>query len=201
MGAAGRESPGGESLFLVRTRKTNEKEIAPTVCAPAPRRGGTCGARIWRGPAELASLKQLLALIRQILRSSAHTEGGERGPIPPSLRLATADDLSPHPRAGDGVKPRAMTVASAATRPGTRFPLSPLWLRRGAEGSADQGQQLFERSEFCWTPPNLSTRGCPKRKRRVADSGGGFSLVPFSCPHKRKGLAAGRLPASGVNKR
>jgi hypothetical protein len=37
--AAGRGSPGGESLSLVRTRETNEREIAPTVCDPALRFG------------------------------------------------------------------------------------------------------------------------------------------------------------------
>ena len=40
-------------------------------------------------------------------------------------------------------------------------PTHPLWLRQGAQRFADQGSQLFERSEFCETPRNASTAGCP----------------------------------------
>ena len=64
----------------MRTRKTNEKEIAPTVCDPTLSRRATCGAQVRRGPAELAALKQLLALIRRTFRSSAQPEGGRREP-------------------------------------------------------------------------------------------------------------------------
>ncbi|SFP46647.1 hypothetical protein SAMN05443579_111267 [Variovorax sp. PDC80] len=42
-----------------------------------------------------------------------------------------------------------------------RRPEPPLWLRRGAQRFADKGSQLFERSEFCETPRNASTAGCP----------------------------------------
>jgi len=62
-------------------------------------------------------------------------------------------------------KPRTRALNSAV---GTAWPSEatarsspPLWLRRGAERFADQGSQLFERSEFCETPRNVSTAGCP----------------------------------------
>jgi len=43
----------------------------------------------------------------------------------------------------------------------SKGPTHPLWLRRGAQRFADQGSQLSERSEFCETPRNASTAGCP----------------------------------------
>ena len=120
--------------------------------------------------------------------------GGETGTGVRTRRCACyrrgSPVLLPLPRAGEGARQGRCAASRDGSQrsdaSGIRYPLSPLWLRRGAEGSADQGQQLFERSEFCWTPPNLSTAGCPKRQRRVADSGGDFFFVSFSCSHKKK---------------
>ena len=151
----------------MRTRESHQREIAPTVCAPTLSRGGTCGARIWRGPAELASLKQLLALIRQILRSSAHTEGGERGPIPPSLRSAIPAMLS---------EPRQSHAQRRV--PGTRTPNSPPLAAPRSGRFGGSGLALFERSEFSQTPPIPSTAGCPKRSAGSQTVGAiSFSLV------------------------
>jgi hypothetical protein len=38
----------------------------------------------------------------------------------------------------------------------------PLRRRRAAQRRADQGSQLFERSEFCETPPVVSSAGKPE---------------------------------------
>lgn len=67
-----------------------------------------------------------------------------------------------------------------------RWPEPPLWLRRGAQRFADQGSQLFERSEFCETPRNASTAGCPGAKRRGRRQWVAFSLVTFFWRSKRK---------------
>ncbi|VWX61046.1 hypothetical protein VARIO8X_50013 [Burkholderiales bacterium 8X] len=49
--------------------------VDPTARDPVASLGATCGARVSRGPHELASLKQHGALIRETLRSSARAEG------------------------------------------------------------------------------------------------------------------------------
>ena len=48
---------------------------------------------------------------------------------------------------------------------GAPAPGGPLRRRRAAERQADQGSQLFERSEFCETPRNASTAGEPRSGR------------------------------------
>jgi len=56
---------------------------------------------------------------------------------------------------------RCAVVPFAPSEAMARSVSNPFWLRRGAERFADQGSQLFERSEFCETPRNVSTAGCP----------------------------------------
>jgi hypothetical protein len=54
--------------------------------------------------------------------------------------------------------------------------------RRVAQGQADQGARMFERSEFTRTPLGPSNAACPKGRRiRLA-----FSLVTFFWRSKRK---------------
>ena len=83
---------------------------------------------------------------------------------------------------------------------GTRTPTSPLWLRRGAEGSADQGQLLFERRVFWWTPPNLSTAGCPQRSAGSQTVGAiSFSLVFLVRTRKSDSPPVDYRPAASTN--
>jgi hypothetical protein len=58
----------------------NEKEIAPTIRVPALRYGQPAVLRIGGVWLNSPSAQTTPALIRQILRSSAQPEGGERGP-------------------------------------------------------------------------------------------------------------------------
>ena len=69
--------PGGRLTFLVSPRKVSKRR-RPRCLRPSASLRATCGARVSRGLAELASLKQLRALIRETLRSSAQPEGGVR---------------------------------------------------------------------------------------------------------------------------
>ena len=64
----------------VRTRETNEREIAPTSRVPALRCGKPAVLEFGGVWLNSPSAQTTPALIRQILRSSAHTEGGEQGP-------------------------------------------------------------------------------------------------------------------------
>ena len=108
---------------------------------------------------------------------------------------------NPLPHAGEGVKPASRDGSKRSDVSGPRSPFPPLWLRRGAKGSADQGQQLFERSEFCWTPPNLSTAGCPKRSAGTQLVGAiSFSLVFLVRTRKSDSPPGDSRPAASKNK-
>jgi len=77
----------------------------------------------------------------------------------------------------------------------------PLWLRRGAQRFADQGSQLSERSEFCETPRNASTAGCPVAQRRGRRQWGRLFFAYFLLAKQKKvGRPPGRVPASGSNR-
>ncbi len=76
--------------------------------------------------------------------------------------------------------------------------VTPLWLRRGAQRFADQGSQLFERSEFCETPRNASTAGCPVAQRRGRRQWGRLSLLTFFGETKKVSRPPGRDPADSL---
>jgi len=75
----------------------------------------------------------------------------------------------------------------------SKGPSAPLWLRRGAQRFADQGSQLFERSEFCETPRNASTAGCPQL-RCGTQTVGSPSFAYFSWRDKKSESPAGARP-------
>ncbi len=70
----------------------------------------------------------------------------------------------------------------------------PLCMRRGAQGLADQGSRLSERSEFERDPAKPEHRRLPEAKRRDADSGVALSLVTFFRRRERKLLARRATP-------
>ena len=98
--------PAASHFFLCEQEKLTKKKspplsAPPRCCVGEPPVLGFGG--VWlNSPAAQTTP----ALIRQILRSSAHTEGGEAG-------------------SNTGDAQRTVTVASAATRPGTLTPTSP----------------------------------------------------------------------------
>ena len=182
MGAAGRESPGGESLFLVRTRKTNGKEIAPTVCDPTLTLRATCGAQVRRGPAELAALKQLLALIRRTFRSSAQPEGGSRVQDTGDASLRSLPSrLAAHRRCWL-LPSAAMAVLDPA--------LPPLYAPRSA-GFGGSGLALFEPKASLARPRQIRAPQVPLRESAGAQPVGAISFGDFSCSHKKSYSPAG----------
>ena len=82
-------------------------------------------------------------------------------------------------------------IPSRAKQRPVRCP-NPLWLRRGAQRFADQGSQLFERSEFCETPRNASTAGCPQRSGGTQTVGSPFLCLLSFGEAKESKSAAGR---------
>src|SRR6186713_3047805 len=71
-------------LTFFASPKKVSKERRPWLLRPFASLRATCGARSSRGQKQLASLKQVFALIRLALRSSAHPQGpigsGDRKP-------------------------------------------------------------------------------------------------------------------------
>ena len=154
-------SPRRASHFLLlRQKKVTKEKATPLSATPALRYGATCGARVSRGLAELASLKQLRALIRETLRSSAQPEGVGRaiaalGPgYPTGLRFA---------------RPRKKTRSGSIPAPHTRtrhgaLTLIPSGCAEERRGKRDKGRSCLSAtkwSEFCGPPLSPSTAGCP----------------------------------------
>src|SRR6186713_3722492 len=61
--------------FFCFAKKSKQKKATLAPASPTLRSGATCGARSSRGQKQLASLRQVFALIRLDLRSSAHPQG------------------------------------------------------------------------------------------------------------------------------
>ena len=109
-------------------------------------RRATCGARSKRGQAQTRlRLKQVPALIRFGLRSSARPDGLEG-------RNQCGEDCA----------------RSAQAKPVPEFELNPIphpfCMRRGAEVQTDQGWRVSERSEFSQTPAGPRTAGFPSQR-------------------------------------
>ena len=118
----------------------------------------------------------------------------------PSLRLAFTASNKPkkHKHTTDSRRTRARACPPfGPSEAMARSVPNPLWLRRGAQRFADQGSQLFERSEFCETPRNASTAGCPVAKRRGRRQRGRLFFAYFLLAKQKKvSRPPGRDPAS-----
>ncbi len=179
----GRDSPRQATYFLLlRQKKVSKEKATPLSATPALRYGATCGARVSRGLAELAALKQLRALIRETLRSSAQPEGVQTNRAIASLG---------HQAAAGAARLRRLVWGLwdwlfGAERSEGVWVSPPFWMRRGAERFADQGSPLSERSEFGRDPAEREHRRLPVAKRRDAASRVAFSLATFFWRSKRK---------------
>ena len=167
----GRGLPGGNSLSFASPKEskqrscngdslTSRSEVTripkgdPGCCVPPLRYGqpavlGPGGVK--NNSLRCASLKQVFALIRLALRSSAHPQGVETG-IPNSQRQ------NPEYR-----KPQGLAMASPClSLSPLPIPIAPSWLGRGAQTEADQGSRMFERSEFARDPAVVEHRRLPR---------------------------------------
>ena len=74
---------------------------------------------------------------------------------------------------------------------------NPLRLGRGAQGAADKGWRMSERSELCQTPLTPSTAGCPVAQRRGPRLRVAFLLGTFLWALQRRSASpAGASPGS-----
>jgi hypothetical protein len=207
----GRVSPRRASYFLLLRQKKVAKEKATLLSVSLRFAAGNLRCSAPAGVRRTRFAQTAAALISPppALLGTARREWGSHGP---SLR--SAPEYSPEPAAllplppgeggGEGgggrssallPRPPALTLTlSRREREGERRPSeatarrspNPLWLRRGAECFADQGSQLFERSEFCETPRNASTAGCPVAQRRGRRQRGRLFFAYFLLAKQKK---------------
>ena len=173
--ATGRDvRPAAQSLFFASPKRSNPKKGDPAVCVPLRvATGATCGARSGRGLARTRHfVAQTVASPDPPSPALLGADRGEEAGQPTAQAQAQAQ--SPKPKAQSPKSkvqspkskvqsPKSkVTRAITAFRPGCRASCAqvwpseakasvdgvdapPVWLRRGAQGWADQGSRLFER--------------------------------------------------------
>jgi hypothetical protein len=156
--------PGGRLTFFASPKKVS-KERRPLLSASLRCAAGNLRCSTPAGVRRTRFAQTAAALIPPpSALLGAYRRGGERATFaslgPNSQDQQPAAQLIPTTAA------RSAAVAWWPSEAKARSVSKPLCMRRGAEGFADQGSQLSERSEFCETPRNLSTAGCPVAKRR-----------------------------------
>ena len=172
-------SPRRASHFLLlRQKKVTKEKATPLSATPSLRSGATCGARVSRGLAELASLRQLRALIRETLRSSAQPEGVGRAfaslglamLVGPSLRSALC--LSCPLSLWERVRVRAPGLTNVAMVSIARSPHpSPLPEGEGGNTNAERSDGLLGTRGRAKQRPESPPSGCAEERRGKRDKG------------------------------
>ncbi len=210
--AEARESPRRARYFsLLRQRKVPKRKATPSLRPLRGAKGQTCGVSVAGCAAELTA--RWRAPFKQLRRFSSRGTGAATPmltPQPPrrrrsqqgvasrtSIRAIAALGLA---RAARGACARELRPSAAKARVDIWFPL-PLWMRRGAQGLADQGSRLSERSEFERDPAKPEHRRLPRSEAQGTQTvGSPFFWVLFFGEAKKSASPAGRLPASALNK-
>ena len=128
---AGRESPGMRLTFFASPKKVSKKR-RPWLLRPYASLRATCGAQFSRGPAQTRlRLKQVPALIRLNLRSSAHPQGaigsGDKDKTPIQIPTRT--------RRGESLFLLVFGVLSSVVRYSFPHPLLDAPRSTGPDGS------------------------------------------------------------------
>jgi len=187
-------------------RKGDPQSATPSLCEGANLRRGGCGVR--RG-----TRFALRAPLRHPRRVRARST---RAPtrVPPRNRLAAGaasrgwdsrTSQQPHgPLLRSAQAAQRVALAPAIRGRAQRWPVwmfctpVPLWMRRGAQGLADQGSRVSERRAAARVerdPAKPEHRRWPRSvSAGDADSGVALSLVPLFRRRERKGLACRATP-------
>ncbi|MDP9603814.1 UNVERIFIED_ORG: hypothetical protein J2W38_003605 [Variovorax paradoxus] len=178
-------------------RRTRFAQTAAALIPPAPALLGTARRELEPEQAIAAlglgggpSLCSAGALVWTVTAEGSPTSATPHTRTTPSASMASTPNANHGRREAPAV---AWRPSEAMARPVSH----PLWLRRGAERFADQGSQLFERSEFCETPRNASTAGCPQRSGGSQTVGSPFFCLRFFGEAKKSRSAAGPRPGLG----
>ncbi len=212
--------PGGRDTFLCFAKEKYPKERRPPVCDPfAERRGKPASCRLRGAPwnslcAARAARTATASQFTKHGRFDAHAhpttappQAQPAGVGQPNIQTA-GHPFGPSLRSAQFAQRVALAPASwgraqrseAKARVDVWFPL-PLWMRRGAQGLADQGSRLSERSEFERDPAKPEHRRLPRSEAQGTKTVGSPFLWFLSFGDaKERDSPAGRLPASALEK-
>ena len=181
---------------LLRQRKVSKRKATPPSATLPLRSRAPCGAHVSRGLAELASLKQLRALIRETLRSSAHPEGLEEHPglcfaRPPTHHRREAPVVL---RICGQVVGISLLLAERSEGPfGSRFQI-PSGCAEERSGSRIRARDCLSEASASETPRTASTAGCPQRSGGSQTAGSPFFCLRFFGEAKKSRSPAGARP-------
>ena len=214
-----RESPGRRVTFFCFAKRKSPKKRRPPVCDPcASLRGKPASCRLWGAPwnSLCAARAAQTATASQFTKHGRFDAHAHPATAPPQAQPAgggqpniqTTEQPNIHsghrcarPRLRSARRLRPRAAAERSDGPcGCSDPL-PLWMRRGAQGLADQGSRLSERSEFERDPAKPEHRRLPRSEAQGTQTvGSPFFWVLFFGEAKKSASPAGRLPASALNK-
>ena len=191
--------PAADSLSFASPKESKQRKGDPTVCVPSLRYGQPAVLDSGGGPQNSLRSNSCGPDPACICAPRRIQKGGE----PTGHRFARPQGQQPNsiPKPNTNHHRRcAPVVAWWPSEAKARSVSKPLCMRRGAQGFADQGSQLFERSEFCETPRNPSTAGCPQRSEGSQTVGSPFFCLRFFGEAKKSRSPAGASPGLGTKK-
>ncbi len=204
-------------LFFASPKKSTQKKGDPQSATPSRcegvnlhrvgcgvRRGTHCAAVQLRSDIHGESVHEARALRRACHPATAPTQAQPAGGGQPNIQTTEQPDIHsghccarPRLRSARRLRPRS-GGASEAMACVDVLPPVPLWMRRGAQGLADQGSRVSERRAAARVERDLVKPEHRRLPRSVsagdADSGVALSLVPFFRRRERKGLACRATP-------
>ena len=195
-----RESPGVRVTFFCFAKRKSPKKRRPPVCDPfAVRRGKPASCRLRGAPWN--SLRSVAASFRHPRRVSSRSMGASTPmltPQPPRRRRSQQgvdSRTSIWAIAALGLVSRAQApraaqaVPSEAKARGDVLPPLPLWMRRGAQGLADQGSRVSERRAAARVerdPAKPEHRRLPRSEAQGTQTVGSPFFWHFSLAKQRK---------------
>ena len=182
-------APAGDSLSFASPKESKQRKGDPTVCVPSLRYGQPAVLDSGGGPQNSLRSNSCGPDPACICAPRRIQKGWERA----AFALARPQQPIPKPTSPTTAT-RSAAVAWRPSEAKARSVSKPLCMRRGAQGFADQGSQLFERSEFCETPRNPSTAGCPQRSEGSQTVGSPFFCLRFFGEAKKSRSPAGASP-------
>ncbi len=211
--------PGGRGTFLCFAKEKYPKERRPPVCNPFTERRGKPASSRLRG-APWNSLRCVAASFRHPRRVSSRSMGASTPtltPQPPRRRRSQqgvdsrTTEQPEIPRAIALLGLACAALGACARDPGPSAAMArvdvlhpvPLWMRRGAQGLADQGSRVSERRAAARVerdPAKLEHRRLPRSEAQGTQTVGSPFLWFLSFGDaKERDSHAGRLPASVLN--
>ena len=195
LSSGARGCPAASNFLLLRQKKVT-KEKATRSLGPYASLRATCGARLRRGLAQtrFAQTSAIPDPPTSALLGPARTGQSGSGTEDRNTKKTNTNKDTPW-RVLVGFGIRGLSPAVGYSCP------TPFWMRRGAQGQADQGSRCLseaQRSEFSETPPGPSTAGCPQRSGGTQQVGSPFLLLTFLLAKQKKSelLPGNPRPAS-----